>query len=58
MKWVPSNLSKEILMEAIKDLQNPYFYICGPEPLKDSSVKIIKSLGISKERIIFESFFW
>ena len=51
-------LSKEILMEAIKDLQNPYFYICGPEPLKDSSVKIIKSLGISKERIIFESFFW
>lgn len=51
-------LSKEILVEAIKDLKNPYFYICGPEPLKDSAMQIIKSLGVSRNKIIFESFFW
>ncbi len=33
-----------------------YFYICGPDPMVDSLRQILSSLGVSKDRIVFEEF--
>lgn len=56
--YFSGHLTKEILTEAVKDLSNPYFYICGSEPLQNTAKQMIKALGVSADKIIIESFFW
>jgi ferredoxin-NADP reductase len=33
-----------------------YFYLCGPDPMVESLKQILSSIGVSKEKIVFEEF--
>jgi ferredoxin-NADP reductase len=33
-----------------------YFYLCGPDPMVESLKVVLASLGVSKEKIVFEEF--
>ena len=41
-----------------KDIKDSLFYICGPESMKNSVIKILTDLGVKKENIFIEDFFW
>ena len=56
--YFSGRINKEIIKKALVNMDNPTFYICGPEPLKLETIKMLKELGVSKKRIIFEDFFW
>ena len=51
-------ISEEIIKKCAKDVKNSLFYICGPEPMKNNTIKILKDMGVKKENIKIESFFW
>lgn len=51
-------VTEEIIRKYVKDIKNSLFYVCGPEPMKDKVVKILKEMGIKKQNIKVESFFW
>jgi predicted ferric reductase len=51
-------ITEEIIKKYIKDIKNSVFYICGPEPMKDKVVKMLKNLGVKKRDIKIEDFFW
>lgn len=51
-------INKEIIRKYIKNINNSLFYICGPEPMKNSIQKSLKELGIKDKDIIIEDFFW
>ncbi|MFP4112603.1 MAG: ferric reductase-like transmembrane domain-containing protein [Candidatus Woesearchaeota archaeon] len=54
--WINGRLSRDILKKHIK--KDAMYYICGPEGLKDATVKNLIELGISRKNIIIEDFFW
>ena len=56
--YFAGRINKEIIKEALVNMNNPTFYICGPEPLKVATIQMIKELDVSKKSIIFEDFFW
>ena len=39
-------------------IKNSLFYICGPEAMKEEIIKILRHMGVKKENIKIESFFW
>lgn len=51
-------ISKSIIAKYAKDINNSIFFICGPEKMKDCVIKELKELGVKKENIIIEDFFW
>ncbi len=51
-------ISKAIIAKYTSDINNSIFLICGPEKMKDCAIKELKGLGIKKENIIIEDFFW
>ncbi len=51
-------IRKEIIKEYIENVKNSLFYICGPEPMKNEVVKILRSMEVKKQNIKIESFFW
>jgi predicted ferric reductase len=51
-------INKSIIAKHLKDINNSIFYICGPEKMKDCAIKDLKELGVKKENIIIEDFFW
>ena len=53
---ITKELMKKYLSE--EDIKNSIFYICGPEKMKDCAIKELKDLGVKKENIIIEDFFW
>jgi ferredoxin-NADP reductase len=48
-------ISEDFLKENVKDL-NVFFYVCGPPPMMDIVVKMLKNLGVTEEQIIQEGF--
>jgi len=56
--WKNGRIDSEIIRNNVVDLQNSLFYICGPEPMKDEMVKILTNMGVKKQNIKIESFFW
>jgi len=56
--YFSGRINKEIVKDSFLNMNEPTFYICGPEPLKLETIKILKELGVSKKNIIFEDFFW
>ena len=42
----------------VKDIHNSIFYICGPEQMKDCVKKALVGLGVKKQNIKIEDFFW
>ena len=51
-------ISKELIKKYTDNIDNSVFYICGPEQMKKYVIKELKKLGIKKENIIIENFFW
>lgn len=51
-------INEEIIKKYVRDINNSLFYICGPEPMKNSARKLLKELGIKDKNIIIEDFFW
>ena len=51
-------LSSEIIKASLNGVKAPLFYICGPVQMKKAAKEIIKSLGLPKDDIIVEDFFW
>ncbi len=52
------HINEKIIKERIKNMEDPLFYICGPEPMKESCERTLLKLGVNKQDIITESFFW
>lgn len=48
-------IDEAYLKEKIKDLSK-YFYVCGPPPMIDGVRKILKKLGVDKDKIIIDQF--
>jgi len=51
-------LTKDLIEKRVDSIENSLFYICGPEPMKKSAVKILKELGVKSGDIFIEDFFW
>jgi predicted ferric reductase len=51
-------IDKKIIKKYVENINNSLFYICGPEPMQKQVVKILKDLGVKKNNIKIESFFW
>ncbi|MBN2854596.1 ferric reductase-like transmembrane domain-containing protein, partial [Patescibacteria group bacterium] len=56
--YFSGRINKEIIEVARLNMDKPTFYICGPGPLKVATIKMLKELGVSKKKIVFEDFFW
>lgn len=56
--WESGYINKQAIEKNAGDIKNSLFYICGPEAMKESIVKILKELGVRKENIKIEDFFW
>ncbi|MCG2618091.1 FAD-binding oxidoreductase [Terrimonas sp. NA20] len=48
-------IDAEYIKTKVRDLDQ-YFYICGPDPMVESLRAILTSLGVKKEKIVFEEF--
>jgi ferredoxin-NADP reductase len=48
-------ITEDFLKEHVEDL-NVFFYVCGPPPMMDMVVKMLKNLGVTEEHIIQEGF--
>ncbi|MEK7658797.1 MAG: ferric reductase-like transmembrane domain-containing protein [Patescibacteria group bacterium] len=51
-------IDEKVIKKYVKNINNSLFYICGPEPMKNNLKEILSKLGISKQNIIIEDFFW
>ncbi|MDD4201787.1 MAG: ferredoxin reductase family protein [Candidatus Pacebacteria bacterium] len=51
-------INKPLIEKYVKNPKGSLFYICGPEIMKESSVKILLDLGVKKRDIFIEDFFW
>ncbi len=51
-------INKEIIKKYVKKINKSSFYICGPEIMKNSIRKILDELGVNKQNIMIEDFFW
>ena len=56
--WKKGYINSELIKNNVDNLENSLFYICGPEQMKDEMIKILKNIGIKKQNIKIESFFW
>lgn len=48
------HLSEEFLRKNINDISG-YFYVCGPPPMMDLVLPVLKTIGITDQQIIVES---
>lgn len=49
-------LTEGFVVQHVPDLDSPTFFLCGPRGFMDNAHKILSTLGISKDRILQESF--
>jgi len=57
-EYEAGHVNEEIIKKYVKNINNSLFYICGPEILKNNLKKTLNRLGVSKQNIIIEDFFW
>jgi len=50
------HVSREFIENAIRDIELPHFFLCGPPPFMEASRAILIGLGVKPERIMQESF--
>jgi ferredoxin-NADP reductase len=50
------HLTEEFVVQNVPNLESPTFFLCGPKGFMDNVHKILSTLGISKDRILQESF--
>ena len=51
-------VDEKIIKKYVGNPENSIFYICGPEPMKEMCKKALFDIGVRKNNIIVESFFW
>lgn len=51
-------IDEKIIKKHVKNINNSLFYICGPEFMKNSLKETLNDLGVNKQNIIVEDFFW
>lgn len=51
-------VDQKIIKKYVSNINNSLFYICGPEPMKNSLKQILCRLGVKKRDIMVENFFW
>ena len=49
-------IDKEKLLRLVKDIKEREIYICGPVPMMDGIIKLLRETGVKRERIHFEKF--
>ena len=47
-----------VIKKYVENVENSLFYICGPESMKNNVEIILHNLGVKKDMIIVEDFFW
>jgi len=47
----PEHIDEQKIKEYVPDVQKPFFYISGPEPLVDSLGNMLKAMGIQEDHI-------
>ena len=52
------HVDKAMIKKHVKDISAALFFICGPEQMKDSVKKALADLGVKKQDIMIEDFFW
>ena len=57
-KYETGHIDKEIIKKHVESMDNSVFYICGPEFMKNSLKNILNEIGVNKQNIVLESFFW
>jgi len=57
-KYETGHINKEIIKKHIENMDNSVFYICGPELMKNSLKETLNELGVNKQNIVIEDFFW
>jgi ferredoxin-NADP reductase len=50
------HITREFIGEAVADLRERTFFLCGPPPFMDAARKILTELGVGRERIRQERF--
>ncbi|MCC7004730.1 ferric reductase-like transmembrane domain-containing protein [Candidatus Nomurabacteria bacterium] len=51
-------VSRNIIEKYVKNIKDSMYYICGPELMKNSIKKTLIELGVEKQNIFIEDFFW
>jgi len=51
-------INKELIKKCLGNIGGCIFYICGPEKMKNLVLKELKELGVIRDNIITEDFFW
>jgi len=51
-------VNKDLINKYVANIKNSSYYICGPEAMKTSVKKALFGLGVKKQDIIIEDFFW
>ncbi|KKQ21943.1 MAG: hypothetical protein A3G45_01800 [Candidatus Staskawiczbacteria bacterium RIFCSPLOWO2_12_FULL_37_15] len=51
-------INKDLINKYVKNIKNSSYYICGPEAMKISIKKALFDLGVKKQNIVIENFFW
>ncbi|MEM2131199.1 MAG: FAD-dependent oxidoreductase, partial [Candidatus Woesearchaeota archaeon] len=51
-------INKELILKYLNSFENKLYYICGPEPMKKSIIKILKENKVKEKDVFYESFFW
>ncbi|MEM4325706.1 MAG: FAD-dependent oxidoreductase [Candidatus Pacearchaeota archaeon] len=56
--WLRGHVDGKIIKNNVDNFNDSLFYICGPEPMKDRVFRILKEMGVKKQNVKIESFFW
>jgi ferredoxin-NADP reductase len=57
----PDRIDEKTIPEFVPDMDNPVFYVSGPEPMVEALDKTLKKLGVLKKRIkndFFPGYHW
>ena len=57
----PDRIDEKSIPQLVPDMEEPAFYVSGPEPMVESLDKTLKKLGVSKKRIktdFFPGYHW
>lgn len=52
------HINEDIIKKYTRNISNSLFYICGPKTMKRCVKKALINLGVKKQHILVEDFFW
>src|SRR5579862_1221211 len=55
-KGCSGRLTEEFVSQRVTDLDSPTFFLCGPKGFMDSARQVLLTLGVTRDRILQESF--